>query len=404
MKVVFLSNLFPNPVDSGRGVFSLHIAEKLKELCDLTVVCPLPFFPRWKLFGVFGRWNTFSFIPDGYSVEGIPVLSPKYFILPKISDTFHSALLIPQLLKTIRRLRETVGVDVVNAHWLYPDGVAAASVCKTLNIPLVLTALGSDVNVHAQRPIIGKQIRWAVKNSAAVTAVSRDLANKIDSWGASDNCSFSIPNGVDLSRFRVFDKKECRKELSLPEELKLILYVGRLSEEKGFNHLIDAVEIMFKERNAEKICVVAVGDGPLRTLYEKRVNSKGMTESFIFKGNQEHGLIPQWIGASDLLCLPSLTEGCPNVVMEALSAGRPVVASKVGGVPEMVRDGQQGFLSEAGDPADLLSCIEKALSRDWDAKDLRSAVIEKSWGNVAGSYHEIYRSVLKSLSGGNTLD
>ena len=395
-KVALLTNLFPNPVDEERGIFTLQIALNLKDSCDLTVISPLPFFPPIGFLRRLRGWYSFSQIPRRYSIHEIPVISPKYLILPRISDNIHARLMFYPVLKALRELKATAGVDLVNAHWLYPDGVVAAWACNKLKIPFVLTALGCDVNFCSEKPIMGRMIKDAVRQCRAITTVSADLKTKIERWGVCNNPPIDIPNGVDLSKFRIRDIRQCRQELHLKEDGKIILFVGRLSEEKGLNYLIDAVEAMVN-RGEQSLRVIVVGDGPLKGFYRNLVQIKDLSDFVLFVGNQEHGSIPLWMGAANLLCLPSIREGCPNVVLEALGAGRPVIASMVGGVPEIMKDGKQGFLSEPANAEDLARCLERGLGFKWDAEDLRKSVAERSWTKVAESYYEVYCSVIQHI-------
>jgi glycosyltransferase involved in cell wall biosynthesis len=394
-KIVLVTNLFPTPYDMERGVFTLQIALRLKELSDMIVVCPMPYFPAWKNLKRFSQWYGFSQVPENYSVQGITVLSPKYFMLPKVSEDFQATLMFLPLLATLSKIKRTRGIDVANAHWLYPDGVATSWACKKIGTPLVLTALGCDVNVYGERRGTRKKIQDAVRNSSAITAVSNDLKGKIESWQCSHSTPVTIPNGVDLNLFALLDKAKSRRALSLPEDLRLILFVGRLSEEKGFDYLIDAARILSYRQGIRDFLVLVVGDGPLGEFYRGRVEAERLSGLFQFQGNQRHDAIPLWMGASDLLCLPSLREGCPNVVMEALSSGRPVVASRVGGVPDIVHDGKEGFLSATANAESLSSCLEKALAFHWDAEKLRASVMHASWDKVAEEYDRVYSWVLR---------
>jgi teichuronic acid biosynthesis glycosyltransferase TuaC len=387
-----VTNLFPSPSDMGRGVFTLQIALCLKELSDLIVVCPMPYFPAWKALKRFDQWYAFSQVPRNYFIQGIHVVSPKYFMLPKVSEDFQATLMFLPLLKTLSKIKKTHGIDVVNAHWLYPDGVAAAWACKRIGVPLVLTALGCDVNFYGEQPGIKGKIKEAIKNSGAVTTVSNDLKKKIERWQCCDSPPVAIPNGVDLTLFSLRDKAKSRRELSLPENQKLILFVGRLSEEKGFNFLIDAVKIIVAQGISDFL-VLVVGSGPLGESYRGRVEAEGLSGFFQFRGNQNHDSIPLWMAASDMLCLPSIREGCPNVVLEALASGRPVISSRVGGVPELVSSGREGFLFEAGNAEDLADHLYKALNHRWDEVELRRSVRERSWMKVARSYDSVYSSV-----------
>jgi teichuronic acid biosynthesis glycosyltransferase TuaC len=261
----------------------------------------------------------------------------------------------------------------------------------------VLSALGSDINYYARQPIISKQILHALEHCSGVTSVSRDLGNKIHEMGIKNNKIKVILNGVNMSLFQIRQKEESRNTLSVELYENVILYVGRLSEEKGLTTLIDAVSLLGKEWINNTI-VIIVGDGPLRESLQNEVNNKGLKSCFRFLGFQNLDSVSMWLGASDLLCLPSLSEGCPNVIMEALCAGRPVVASKVGGIPELITDSINGLLFNPGQADHLSIALKKAFSIRWDAVKLRESIASRSWDKVAIEYHDVYKEILSNFN------
>jgi teichuronic acid biosynthesis glycosyltransferase TuaC len=397
LNIILLSNLFPNEMEPVRGMFNYQLARGLSNNCKLSVICPLPYFPKFRLLSKMKRWYNFSKVPRKYLWEGIVVYSPKYIIFPKISEILHSVLLFYPIYQTLKYLKSKRCVDLVNAHYVYPDGVAAYWACRFLEIPVVLSALGSDINYYARQPIISKQILHALEQCSGITSVSRDLGNKIQKMGIKNNKIEVILNGVNMSLFQIRQKEESRNILSIEPYKNVMLYVGRLSEEKGLTTLIDAVSLLGKE-GINNLIVIIVGDGPLRESLQNEVNNKGLKSCFRFLGFQNLDSISVWLGASDLLCLPSLSEGCPNVIMEALSAGRPVVASRVGGIPELVTDGINGLLFNPGQTEQLSNAIKKAFSIQWDPVKLRVSIASRSWDKVAMEYHNVYEKVLSNFN------
>ncbi len=397
--IIILSNLFPTQVDNTRGIFTLQIAKQLSQLCNIQVVCPLPYFPRWNSLKRFEQWYKLAQVPVKYLYDGIQVYSPKYLMIPKISEHIHASLVFPAVLRCLLSLKNQCGIDLVNAHWLYPDGVSAVWACKVLRIPIVLTALGCDVNHYPNKFIIGNQIKKAVRGCDGVTAVSTELALKMEQWSIPQGSVSVIRNGVDVSLFRLYEKKECRKRLAIPSDGKIILFVGRLSSEKGFDTLINSISIL-KQNGGEQFSVVVVGDGPERGQYETQIKKNGLTNQFIFKGFREHSEIPYWYGASDLLCLPSIREGCPNVVLESLASGRPVIASRVGGIPEMIADSENGFLFTPGNHHELANKLDLGISMNWSDQGLRQTVDDNSWAKVAEQYFKLYVDAINKCNKG----
>ena len=384
-RVILLSNLFPTPADPTRGIFTLQIAREMAASCQLTVVCPLPWFlrlPNWK---VFRPYNRFSLVPGEYEVEGIRVVSPKYPLVPYFSEWIHPLLMFPTLYAAVRAIVRRTGCDAINVHWLYPDGVAASWIGQRLRVPVVQTALGSDVNIFFDEAVKPTLIVRALRRARRVTTVSEDLKRRIAAAGIPAANIEVIPNGVNTERFAIQDRVRCRRQLGLPEDRKIITFVGRLVEVKGVIHLLEAAARLRAIRKDFLVCLV--GDGPKRAEYEAIVAGHTLGEHVRFAGNQGHGDIPAWLGAGDLLCLPSLAEGGPNVVLEALAAGRPVVASRVGGIPDMVNE-SNGALVAPADPARLAEALARALDTSWDAEALRRTVLPFSWARAAARYLE----------------
>jgi len=392
LNIAFVSNLFPSKIEPTRGMFNKQLVQSISKQCKVTVVCPLPYFPSINLFKKYEKWFFYSQIPNKYVWEGTLVYSPKYFMIPKISEAFHSFLVFYSIFRVLRFLKLKNRVDIVNAHYLYPDGVASYWACRFLKIPIVLSALGSDVNVYAHKPLISKQIIKSLNECSKATTVSGDLAKKLINLGASSNKIDVILNGVDFSLFQLRNKIEVRSSLSIPKYKKLIVYVGRLSEEKGVKVLIDAARLLKKEGTID-LKVVIIGDGPLRSNLENEAIHKNC--SFIsFLGFLNLGDISKWLNAADLLCLPSLSEGCPNVILEALCSGLPVVASNVGGIPELITESENGMLFKPGDSNQLSVVLKKALSRKWSPHELRQSISNRSWKRVAIDYYKVYCEVI----------
>ncbi len=175
LKVLFVSQIFPNPGNPTKGVFSQQLVHGLMDYCDVRVVCPQPWFPRLPRWEFLERWHGYSLIPTEYDIDSIPVLSPKYPFIPKWGDRYHSFLLFLGLVRYAYALRRRFRFDVINAHWLYPDGVAAARLARIIGVPLVLSGLGCDVNMFLFEKRKREPILRALKQASRVTVVSEEL-------------------------------------------------------------------------------------------------------------------------------------------------------------------------------------------------------------------------------------
>jgi glycosyltransferase involved in cell wall biosynthesis len=390
-RVLVLTNLYPTPVDPVRGIFVHQMVRQLAKRCDVEVVCPLPWFPRIASGKIFERWQQYAQVPSRYDVDGITVHSPKYFMLPKVSEAIHSALVYLRLAPFVAALRRRRAFDVLNAHWLFPDGVAAGWIARRLGVPLVLGGRGCDVNLFLGEPAKRPQIMGALARAAAVTVVSSGLRDRLVQEGVPGDKVTVIPNGIDTQLFHPRDKAATRRQLGFPGQERMILFVGQLLEVKGVTHLLDAVRVLRDQGERFQLCLA--GEGELRTVLKEFVERNGLRDRVRFLGNRPHAEIALWLGAADLLCLPSIREGCPNVVLEALASGRPVVGSRVGGIPEHVRE-ENGVLSPPRDPEALARALKQALDRSWDARAIAQTVAHLSWEGAAGRYLEVLRRAI----------
>lgn len=392
LRVLLFSNLFPNPVDQTRGIFTEQLAHELIRVCDVTVVCPLPWFPRLPFLRRFTRWYEFAKVPGKYTIHGVEVFSPKYIVLPRVSEPMLGMFMFIGTLLTVWKLHRKTNFDVINSMWLFPDSVAAGWIGKLLKIPMVPTALGCDVNRMLNEGGKQGQIMSMLRNAPHITAVSDALRDGMVSRGIPRERISTIPNGVNTELFHVRSRHEARAMLDLEFDGKMVLFVGRLSEEKGLTTLIDAAGRLFQRRADFLLCLV--GDGPLMLPLKARVMELGITANVWFLGQQDHNDVANWLGACDIFCLPSLREGCPNVVIEALSSGRPVVASRVGSIPDMLTD-STGILVDAQNVSGFSDALETALFvRFWDEEQIAESMRGATWRMAAENYSLAYRCAI----------
>jgi glycosyltransferase involved in cell wall biosynthesis len=199
-------------------------------------------------------------------------------------------------------------------------------------------------------------------------------------------------NGVEGTRFVVRDRDDVRRQLGVPGSLPLVCFVGNLVPEKGPDVLIEAFG--GPQTVALRCARLAfIGDGPLKQVLIARAAAMGICDRVSFLGRMPPDDVALWLSAADALCLPSRREGCPNVVLEGLACGRPVVASAVGGVPELLSE-RNGVMVAPDDSAALAAALSSALQRTWDPQDLRASVPSLTWDDFS---RVIYDAVSQSL-------
>ncbi|WP_081996519.1 glycosyltransferase family 4 protein [Luteibacter sp. 9133] len=364
MKVLVLTNLFPTPWDPRRGTFNRQQFQRLGERHDVDVLTAVEFRERMagrqgetRVSGVREDWFTF-YHPPGFG----RFLNALCFF----------ACVMWQRGREIRAAR----YDVVLASWAFPDAVAGAWMARLLGIPYVVKVHGSDLNVQAEARLRRPQIRQALRGAAGVVAVSRALAARAVSLGAHANTVETLYNGVDTRVFHRGDRTAARLRLGLPPEVPLVLYVGNLKATKGCHDLIDAFPQLVGRHHDARL--VFVGSGASRAHLEDRAASLCCATAVHFEGAVDHAATADWFRAADVLCLPSHNEGVPNVILEAMACGTPIVATHVGGIPEVVPR-HAGILVPPHQPHELGTALIEALERHFDATAIAGHAATFRW-------------------------
>ena len=381
MKVLVFTSHYPEQNAPTRAIYNRYTFEELSRMADLRVVCPKPWWGY-----VAGR----KLIPRVYHEDtyGIPAAYVTYWSIPRMTF-LHGIAMYASLRRYMKKMIREDDYDIVLSTWAYPDCMAAVFFARMAGCPLVTVVLGSDINELAGRKLLKPQIRWTMEHSDRIVSVSGAMAQKITEFGIAPDKIVVQHNGVDGKLFSVRNRRDARKKLALPADEKLIVFVGNLCPEKGIPTLISAVGCMQKGGNGEKIRCAIIGDGEMR----EELQHLGRGVNIMFCGRLLPEEVAVWLNACDVFCLPSNREGCPNVILEALASGRPVVASDVGGIPELVNS-QNGFLFKPGDVRDLAAKLRASLEKEWDEETLRSSVPHLSWESVARMYRKLFEEVV----------
>ena len=383
MNVLTFTSLFPNSIVPN---FSAFIARRMASWAARhaerwAVVAPVPYFPN---LPISTPWDLYSKVSREEKLGTWRVLHPRYFMVPKVGTRMQGASMALFSLPYVRKLvNDDKGFDLVDAHYVYPDGYAALKVAKAMGVPLVVTARGTDINLYPNLPGIRNKIRKVLREADAVIGVSHALVDRMIKLGASpDRCHY-IPNGVDLNAFRPADG------LRSGRPIRRLLAVGNLKPEKGFDLLLEAIKILKSEYPDLRLSIV--GNGPEESRLRAKCSQLGIQDRVTFLGAIPHDEMPEYYRKADVFCLSSVREGCPNVIMEALATGIPVAATKVGGVPELVRDGLNGFLAKDLSPEAIAHTITQVIERAWIPDEIRSTVEGRSWEKVADEIQGVFQ-------------
>ena len=377
MRFTTFTSLFPNAAFPALGAF---VRERLRAVLrrgggEANVVAPVPWFPPISGLGNWSRWGS---VPTVEKDGGIDVHHPRFALLPRVSERFHPLLLEAGARRTVRRVAR--GSGLLDAHVLYPDGVAAVRLGTRLRLPVVVTARGSDVNRLPEIPSGVQKVRRCLAGAAAVVAVSESLRRRLAAQtGFPEERVLVVRNGVDRGRFAPGDRVRARRHLGLPVEGRILLAAARLAPGKRFDLLLGALALL--PRSLPRPLLVCVGDGPDRRGLERRSKELGLAGVVHFAGEKAPEEMPEWYRAADAFVLASDREGHPNVVLEALASGLPVVASSVGGVPETI-DPTVGILV----PENTAEAFARAIGEVYRGRFTPSAIerraAEFSWDAV----------------------
>lgn len=375
MRVAVVTQYFPTSQQVWAGHSAYQTLRPLARMCDLQV-----FYPEARyLAGVAPAGTRREPLDPDWQPEGVPVTYIPYPTLPVVGRPMNGFTIARRLKRLVRDFHP----DVILNYVVYPDGLAATSIAHALGVPSVLTAIGSDLNRIPGR-LVTSLTRRALRDATVVTTVSRDLAGTAVRLGADPGRTIPILNGCDTAVFHpgtpdAEARASARARLGVPSSTEAILYVGRLDLRKGLIELVEAMAALKPSRpNAH--CYL-VGDGPDRAAILEAVTRTGTADCVTLIPPCPTTGVARWMSAANVVTLPSYKEGCPNVVIEALASGRPVVATRVGGIPELM-DETCGALIPAKDPAALASALDNTLRRAWDANAI-SARHSRSWQDVA---------------------
>lgn len=388
--VIIFSNSFPNPLQPHRGIYIEQMVAAAGDSINSIIVCPLPWAPKISIIKKFSSYYLYSRIPNEYDYNGHHVYAPKYLVIPKISwlSPISMAISIYPLMKKIITSIKPV---LINAQNVFPEGIAAIWLGKRLGVPVVISALGSDINESSNNRIRLDMTVRALQKAKSITAVSNLLCEKIIGMGIQPNKVHYIPNGVDSDLFQLRNKVFCRKKLNLYTKKKILLFVGKFREVKGIEYLLKALGLL-KKQNKLGFYTVLIGDGDLKGKINQAINEYALNEQVLLPGNREHNEVSNWMSAADVFCLPSLREGMPNVVLEALSSGLPVVASSVGAIPDLLND-DTGILVPAADHVSLASAIDIAINKEWVPEHIRSSIVDLTWEKTAAKYLDVFFNI-----------
>ena len=389
MRILFLSSVFPHPEAPTRGIYSLQLCKALTARHQVQVVAPRSWVDvsRGLLAGKRGKVEDATATANGLEVE-----YPCYYYPPKVLRGLHASLMWASVRRRVRRLAARFQPDCVVSYWAYPDGAAALRAARHLGVPGMVMVGGSDVLLLTQQAAWRRRILDVLHDADAVITVGQDLKTRLVELGIAPEKVHLVPRGVDTELFKPGDRTLARRRLQIPENARVLLWVGRMVEIKGLDVLLAAAERLYQHQLDLRIYLV--GEGPLRSALERACKERQLNGAVSFVGPVLPEDLPDWYRAADYTVLPSRSEGVPNVLRESLACGTPFVASRVGGIPELARDPANRLVTP-NDPKSLADALAEVLQRP---QPLQSLYAQQALGWKDSA--EALASVLEPLVAG----
>ncbi len=388
LKVLSFSTLFPNAAQPRHGIFLEHRLAHLARAGALAIhhVAPVPYFPS--SHPRFGRYAQFARVPAADVRAGLPVTYPRFPLLPKISMSAAPWLLAAAMLRHVRRIRRAgFDFDLIDAYYLYPDGVAAAALARILGKPLLLTAFGSDVSQIPAYALPRRALLWAARQAPLMTVVCQALKDELVCLGVPASRMRVILHGVDLQLFQPpADRAALRDSLGMTGPT--LMSVGHLIDRKGHDIAIRAMP------DLPAHALLIVGDGPREAALRRLAGELGLGGRVRFLGHVDQARLPALMGAADVLVNCSDREGIANVLIEAMACGTPVAATAVWGSPEAVTTPAAGVLLRERSAAALVDGIHALHAAPPDRAATRRHAETFTWERTAAEHLQAIRDTL----------
>jgi teichuronic acid biosynthesis glycosyltransferase TuaC len=387
MKIVTFTTLFPNVVQNHHGIFTETTLKHQLATTEIqaNVVAPVPWFPSKS--PRFGRYGAYASIPLLEHRIGVNVHHPRYFLPPKVGMNIAPFSLAKAALPVMKKIAATDGFDVIDAHYFYPDGVAATLLGIYFKKPVIVSALGTDINLIPQYPFARSMIKWAGERSSAMITVCDALKREMIAMGMNGKKIHALRNGVDLKLFYPVDKSSARTALGITNFT--ILSVGHLDPRKGHDRTISAL------RYLPGIDLIIVGGGVDKTELEKLALSEGVHDRVRFVAPIPQAELRSYYSACDAMVLASSREGWANVLLESIACGTPVVASNVWGTPEVIQSPEAGVLIAENTPRGIADGIQH-LRRHYPARTATREYAEKfGWDVTTAGQLSLFRQAIQ---------
>lgn len=396
LSILTATTLFPNEAKPAHGAFVAMRLEKLIASGEVSaeVLAPIPWLPPFMRYPHVGRLDR---VPQKTARGPLTVWHPRYLVVPKVGMNLTPRTLLSAMRRSLRSLlAQGRRFDLIDAHYFYPDGVAAVRLGREFNIPVVVTARGTDINLIPEFPVARRMILDAAARADGLITVCQALKDRMVELGVPASRVTVLRNGVDLALFHPDGRDEARREIGLTR--RTIASVGWLIERKGHHHVVAALPSL------PDTDLLIVGEGPERTALEKQAHALGVSDRVRFLGMMGQRQLSTVYRAIDALVLASSREGWANVLLESMACGTPVVASAVWGTPEVVADTAAGVLMKSLDADGVADGVARLFSALPDRHATRRYAERFDWDATTRGQIDLFRQVLQRRATHPTVD
>jgi teichuronic acid biosynthesis glycosyltransferase TuaC len=391
--VVVFSGLFPSSVQPGAGLFVRERMFRVGRRLPLAVVAPTPWFP---LQGLLTRLRP-GFRPGAPRHErqsGFDVFFPRFFSTPGVLKRLDGWLMAAGALPRLRALQRAGRLDILDAHFVYPDCYAAVLAGRRLGVPVTITMRGTEQRL-ARDPVLRPLLTRALQRADRVFAVSESLRQVALGLGVAPDHVRVVGNGVDIDRFRAIDRSQARGALGLQPYVPVLISVGGLCERKGFHRVIEQLPGLRAKHPGLRLLVVGgpSPEGDWTDRLQRQVAQLALRDAVVFTGPVPAAELHKLLSAADVFVLATRNEGWANVLLEAMACGLPVVTTDVGGNAEVVCRPELGALVPFGEGAALAAALDAALRRRWDRTALRAYAQANTWERRVADLEREFRAL-----------
>ena len=394
LRIVSVCRTLPTPADPTAGTFVAARLAALARVADAHVLQPVPFCPLVRPLPAWARAPAHS--GGGLRIEPVPM-----FYAPAVMKGLDGLWLARGIRGRVAALHRREPIDALDAHFGYPDGVGCVRVARALGVPVFITIRGFETD-FLRRAGVGEQLRQALMTATGCISVSHSLRQLAIDYGVDPERIRVIPNAVDRTLFHPGERAAARHALGLDPRAPLVVSVGHLISGKRHHVLVRALAGLC--RRYPNVQLALIGGPAYEPGYPEElarvVRELGLGEQVKMLGRLAQPLVNTWLQAADVFALASHREGCCNSVLEALAAGRPVVAAPVGDNSHFVREGVNGLFAPVDDVAAFERALSAALAREWEAQAISRSLEVGDWNEVARRVLEFFRERLSADSHG----